>query len=262
MLANKTPAFAHGGNYARVSVKEMSEFIRCPYIARNRHLGKLFAPSEDMVVGTVVHAARIFLNQFKRRFAQVGEKPKDMKNFALLSLKRARGEVPYLQRVDLDRVFDRALDILVLEWDWELGLLQRFPPKAMFPIKMEIPVKFPPGIYGRVDGILRNGGPIPVEYKTWDKGFEDIDRFQLLAYCAGVQFKYRHVPFGVLQYSSPPKRVKVEFGIREKELVLEIYREFTEFLSTGKTSRSPKTGACDCCGYLVCKHRGDSSWRA
>jgi len=239
----------------RVSVKNLTDFLRCPYIIRNRIIGAPFAVNEDILIGALVHAARVALNPVKRKCMLKGNGGEDLGYHIWLALRRASRIVPF--SINQRKVFRSSFEILFKEWEWERELEESCPIDTIYPVRMEEPIKFPPGIYGQTDGLLlRDGCPTPIEYKTWDKGFEDIDRFQLLAYCAGARFKYRaNVPFGVLQYSCPPKRMEVEFSAREGEFILEIYRELVEFFSNGETSHSPNLRACIGCGYLTCKHR-------
>lgn len=213
-----------------------------------------FAMSEDIIVGSLVHAGRFELNGLKRKCALGEEKPEWIESRIELALNRARKSILLGAWTE---ALERSMEIIELEWEWERGLLERLPIDEVYPVKMEYPVKFPPDIYGRVDGILRRDGTLPpIEYKTWDKGFQEIEEFQLLAYCAGLEFRFRNrVPCGVLQYSCPPKRIELEFCKESMDRILEVYLELLDFMRTGETSRPPSAGACEGCGYMTCEHR-------
>jgi len=213
--------------------------------------------NENMVLGALVHAARVKLNAAKRGTVLNGKQTIDYESQVEATLQRVRYIVP--PNMDLEEIVARALRILTTEWMWEQELTRNRLVDAVYPVKMEEPVAFPPGIYGRVDGILLlDGNPLPLEYKTRGREPGDIEKLQVWAYCIGVGFKY-HVPVrqGFLQFSSPPRRVSVEFDAQQKARVLERYYECVKFLNTGETEHKP-IRTCERCGYLNCKHRKGS----
>lgn len=239
-----------------LSIKDLTDFLLCPYLIENRMKRLPRKINEEMAIGVLVHAARVELNTVKRRLAVEGKPIGNCpKHFVELALQRVGCLVPLEMR--LERILARSTHILTEEWRWEQKLLPKHPLNAVYPIKMEEPVKFPPGVYGRADGILLlDEGPIPIEYKTWQTSINTIYSFQVWAYCMGISFKYR-VPVhkGFLQYGYPPTRVEVKFGAGERAQVLKVYNDCANFLNTGKTSSKPTKGTCKRCRYQDCEQR-------
>jgi len=210
--------------------------------------------NENMVLGALVHAARVKMNTVKKSTLLDEKQAMDYESQVEVTLQCVRYIVP--PNMNLEGILARALRILTTEWMWEQELTRNLSVDAVYPVRMEEPVAFPPGIYGRVDGILLlDGKPLPLEYKTRGRDLGDIEKLQVWAYCIGVGFKYR-VPVrqGFLQFSCPPRRVSVEFGAQQKARVLELYHGCVKFLNTGKTEYKP-IRTCKRCGYLNCKHR-------
>lgn len=219
--------------------------------------GVKISVNENMVLGALVHAARVKLNTIKKSTVLNGKQAMDYESQVEVALQRVKYRVP--QNMNQEEILAQALSILTTEWMWEQELTRNQSVDAVYPFKMEEPVAFPPGIYGRVDGILLlDGNPLPLEYKTRGRNLGDIDKLQVWAYCIGVGFKY-HVPVrqGFLQFSCPPRRVSVEFGAQQKARVLKLYHECVKFLNTSETEHKP-IRTCEHCGYLNCKHRKGS----
>lgn len=234
----------------RISVKDLSNFLRCPHLIKNRLGSSVVRITEEVTVGIAVHEVRQRLNAIKRRCGLEKKWPESPKSH----IARVLESLP-LPLMDM-KTFQRSLQILLREWMWEHRLLSDSPLDMIYPLKMEDPVKFPPGIYGQADGILRDNAPLPIEYKTWNPGTDGADKLQLWAYCMGVEFKYRTgVPFGILQYSDPPKRVLVEFTPEARKVVLQTYEELASFLETGETSRKPDQKLCATCLYPACEFK-------
>jgi CRISPR/Cas system-associated exonuclease Cas4 (RecB family) len=236
----------------RISVKDLSNFSRCPYLVRNKLDGMPPRITPAVAVGTMVHEARCELNATKRKFGLHEELPEHPEVYVAQTLEGLR--LP--SRLPRGEIFQKSLGIVLREWEWEHGMLSDFPLDLVYPIKMEDPLKFPPRIYGQADGILNDRGPLPIEYKTWNGGTEGGDELQLWAYCVGVEFKYRaSVPFGVLQYSDPLKRIMIEFTPEARKTVLQTREEVESFLETGETSRKPDRNLCATCLYPACEFR-------
>lgn len=240
----------------RLSVKDLASFSTCPYKLLNRSFGVAETINIDVIVGCIVHEARTKLNPIKRRLVLINITPEEMRSIIMDVLNKLRSEGPFDLNV---KEVGKSLSILNKEWEWEQRLMQTFSAEEIIPVKMEVPVKFPPGIYGRIDGLLfSNGYPSPIEYKTRDIGLGEADRFQLACYCAGVSFKYRaDVRYGILQYSSPPRRERVAFTEEIKEKILRTYEKAVSFLETGEVSGEPSPRACSSCLYFGCKQRRD-----
>lgn len=234
----------------RISVKDLSNFLRCPYLIKNRLGGSVVRITEEVTVGITVHEIRRRLNAIKRRCGLEKKWPEAPKSHIASMLESL--SLPLMDK----KTFQRSLQILLREWKWEHGLLSDYPLDVVYPVRMEDPLKMPPGIYGQADGILRDKGPLPIEYKTWDAGTEEADKLQLWAYCMGVEFKYRAgVPFGVLQYSDSPKRIMVELTPEARKAVLQTCEELVSFLETYETSRKPDQKLCATCLYPACEFK-------
>ena len=231
----------------RISVKDLSNFSRCPYLVKNKLEGTIPRITPRVTVGIAVHEARRRLNAVKRKYGR--KLPEDLNDCITQMPKGARLSIG-------GEIFERSQHILLQEWKWEHGLLSDHPLDMVYPIRMEDPLKMPPGIYGRADGILRDKGFLPIEYKTWNGGTEEADKLQVWAYCIGVEFKYRaSVPFGVLQYSDPPKRMIIEFTPEARKDVFQTYEELASFIETGETSWKPNQNLCATCLYPACEFK-------
>jgi CRISPR/Cas system-associated exonuclease Cas4 (RecB family) len=237
-----------------ISIKDMTNYLRCPYTLLNRLTRQPFEFNDAVWIGTLVHAARTKLNPIKRRCID-GNNSCTMEKYITDAIHNARMKIP--PKTKKEPIIEKAHEILLQEWLWEASLLKISYIDTIYPIKLEESVKIPPGIYGMVDGILmENHLPYPIEYKTWESSNQEMDRFQLAAYCVGLGYRYRRtLQKGVLQFSSPPHRTEISVRKEDERRIVDLYKEIMIFLKTGQTSRQPLDKACQFCGYVDCQHR-------
>lgn len=191
-----------------LSIKDMTNFLRCPYTLLNRLTRQQFKFNDAIWIGTLVHAARTKLNPIKRKYTGENNSA-NLEKYVIIAIRKTKLKLP--PKTEKEPIMQKAHDILLEEWQWEQTLLKNTNIDAVYPVKLEEPVKIPPGIYGMVDGILiEDKLPYPIEYKTWESTNASTNRFQLTAYCLGLSHRYRmKVSRGILQYSSPPHRTQI-----------------------------------------------------
>jgi len=236
-----------------ISIKNMANYLRCPYTLLNRLMRQPFEFNDAIWIGTLVHSARTKLNPIKRRYVN-GNKCV-MGRYVTDAIYDARIKIP--PKTKKEPIIEKAHNILLQEWLWEISLLKNSHVDSVYPIKLEESVKIPPGMYGMVDGILMEDHlPCPIEYKTWKSSNLEMDRFQLTAYCVGLSYRYRRtVQKGVLQFSSPPQRTEITVCMEDERRIDDLYKEIMHFLETGQASRKPPDNVCQSCGYVDCQHR-------
>jgi CRISPR/Cas system-associated exonuclease Cas4 (RecB family) len=237
-----------------ISIKDMANYLRCPYALLNRLTRQRFEFNDAIWIGTLVHAARTKLNPIKRRYIN-GNNSCAMGKYITDAVHYARIKIP--PKTKKEPIIEKAHDILLQEWLWETSLLKNSHMDTIYPIKLEESVKIPPGIYGMIDGILMEDHlPYPIEYKTWESSNPEMDMFQLTAYCVGLSYRYRRtVQKGILQYSSPPHRAEMTVHKEDEERISDLYKEIMLFLETEQAFRKTLDKACRSCGYLDCQHR-------
>ena len=237
-----------------ISIKDMANYLKCPYALLNRLIRQPFEFNDAVWIGTLVHAARTKLNPIKRRYIDVNNAG-SMEQHITDAIYNARIKIP--PKTKKEPIIEKAHEIILQEWLWEASLLKISQIDTIYPIKLEESVKIPPGIYGIVDGILmENNLPYPIEYKTWESSNQEMDKFQLTAYCVGLGYRYRRtLQKGILQFSSPPHRTEISVRKEDERRIVDLYKEIMIFLETGQTSRQPLDKACQFCGYVDCQHR-------